>query len=63
MLGEFDSASAESCRALIDLLDRQQERMAPHFDQVRGWLKFIDESRMRLPEALKAAELLKMDNE
>ena len=63
MLGEFDSASGESCRALIDLLDQQQERITPHFERIMGWLRFIHECRMKLPEVLKDAELLEMDNE
>jgi hypothetical protein len=58
MLGEFDSASVESCRELIDLLDQQQERIAPHFDGILGLLRLLDESRMKLVEALKDGELL-----
>lgn len=63
MLGEFDSASVESCRALIDLLDRQDERITPHFERVMGWLRFLHECRMNLPEALEAGKLLERDNE
>lgn len=63
MLGEFDSASVESCRALIDLLDQQQERIAPHFDRVLGWLKTLQEGQMILLEALKDGELLESDSE
>lgn len=58
MLGEFDSASVESCRALIDLLDQQQERIAPHFDQVMGCLKVLQEGRINLLELLKDGKLL-----
>jgi hypothetical protein len=63
MLGEFDSASVESCRALIDLLDKQQELIAPHFDRIMGWLKSLDEGRMKLLEALENGKLLETDNE
>ena len=63
MLGEFDSASVESCRALIDLLDKQQELIAPHFDRIMGWLKSLDEGRRILLEALKDGKLLEVDNE
>jgi hypothetical protein len=63
MLSEFDSASVESCRALIDLLDRQHERITPHFELVMGWLRFLHECRMNLPEALEAGKLLERDNE
>ncbi|MGB7923540.1 MAG: hypothetical protein WCF57_09880 [Pyrinomonadaceae bacterium] len=63
MLGEFDSASAESCRSLIDLLDQQQERITPHFDRIMGWLRFLSEGQMKLLEALKDGKLLEMDNE
>jgi hypothetical protein len=58
MLGEFDSASVESCRELIDLLDQQHERIIPHFDGILGLLRSLDESRMKLVEALKDGELL-----
>jgi hypothetical protein len=58
MLGEFDSASVESCRELIDLLDQQHERIIPHFDGILRLLRFLDESRMKLVEALKDGELL-----
>ena len=63
MLGEFDSASVESCRALIDLLDQQNERITPHFKRVMGWLRFLHECRMNLPEVLKDGNLLERDNE
>jgi hypothetical protein len=63
MLGEFDSASVESCRALIDLLDRQDERITPHFEQIMGWLRFLHECRMKLPEVLEDSKLLERDNE
>lgn len=41
MLGEFDSSSVESCMALIDLLDQQDERIAPHFERIMGWLRSL----------------------
>ena len=63
MLGEFDSASVESCRELIALLDQQQERMNPHFEQVMGWLKTLHEGQMILLEALKDGRLLEIDSE
>jgi hypothetical protein len=63
MLGEFDSASVESFRALIDLLDQQHERIAPHFEQIMGWLRFLHEGRMIILEALKDGKLLESDNE
>jgi hypothetical protein len=63
MLGEFDSASVECCRALIDLLDQQQERIAPHFDRIMGWLKTLHEGQMILLEALKDGKLLESDSE
>jgi hypothetical protein len=63
MLGEFDSASVESCRSLIDLLDQQQERIAPHFEQIMGWLKTLHESRMAILELLQDGKLLESDSE
>jgi hypothetical protein len=63
MLGEFDSSSVESCRALIDLLDQQQERIDPHFERIMGWLRSLHEMQMMLQEVLKDGRLLEMDNE
>jgi len=63
MLGEFDSASVESCRVLIDLLDQQQERIAPHFERIMGWLKSLHEGQMILLEVLKDGKLLESDSE
>jgi hypothetical protein len=63
MLGEFDSASVESCRALIDLLDQQQERIAPHFERIMGWLRSLHEGHMIFLEALKDGKLLVSDIE
>lgn len=63
MLGEFDSASVESCRALIDLLDQQQERIAPQFDRIMGWLKSLHEGQMKFLEALEDGKLLASDSE
>jgi hypothetical protein len=63
MLGEFDSASVESCRALIDLLDQQQERIDPHFERIMGWLRTLHEGQMILLEALKDGKLLEIDSE
>lgn len=62
MLGDFNSASVESCRALIDLLDQQQERIAPHFDRIMGWLKALQEGQMILLEALKDGKLQESDS-
>lgn len=63
MLGEFDSASVESCRALINLLNQQQERIAPHFERIMGWLRSLHEGQMILLEALKDGKLLESDSE
>jgi hypothetical protein len=63
MLGEFDSTSVESCRALIDLLDQQQERIAPHFERIMGWLRSLHEGQMILLEVLKEGKLLESDSE
>lgn len=63
MLGEFDSASVESCRALIDLLDQQQERIDPHFERVMGWLRSLHEGQMIILEALQDGKLLEVDSE
>ena len=63
MLSEFDSASVESCRALIDLLDQQQERIAPHFERIMGWLRGLHEGQMILQEALKDGKLLESESE
>lgn len=63
MLGEFDSASVESCRALINLLDQQQERIAPHFERIMGWLRSLHEGQMNLLEALKDGKILESDIE
>lgn len=63
MLGEFDSASVESCRALIDLLDQQAERIAPHFERILGWLRTLHEGQMVLLEVLKDGKLLESDSE
>ncbi|HEX8633969.1 MAG TPA: hypothetical protein VF703_07430 [Pyrinomonadaceae bacterium] len=63
MLGEFDSASVESCRALINLLDQQQERIAPHFERIMGWLRRLHEGQMILLEVLKDGKLLESDDE
>ena len=63
MLVEFDSASVESCRALIDLLDQQQERIDLHFERIMGWLRSLHEGRMILLEALKDGKLLESDSE
>jgi hypothetical protein len=61
MLGEFDSASVESCRALSDLLDQQQERLTPHFERIMGWLRSLHECRMKLLEALEDGKLLELE--
>jgi hypothetical protein len=63
MLGEFDSTSVESCRALIDLLDQQQERIDPHFERIMGWLRTLHEGQMILLEVLKDGKLLESDSE
>lgn len=63
LLGEFDSASVESCITLIDLLDQQQERIAPHFERIMGWLGSLHEGQMILLEALKDGKLLENDSE
>jgi hypothetical protein len=63
MLGEFDSASVESCRVLIDLLDQQQERIAPHFERIMGWLTSLHEGQVILLEVLKDGKLLESDSE
>jgi hypothetical protein len=63
MLGEFDSASVESCRALVNLLDQQQERIAPHFERIMGWLRSLHEGQMILLEVLKDGKLLESDGE
>lgn len=63
MLAEFDSASVESCRALNDLLDQQHEHITPHFEQIMGWLRFLHECQMKLPEVLEDGKLLERDNE
>ena len=63
MLGEFDSASVESCRALIALLDQQQERIDPHFERIMGWLRTLHEGQTILLEALKDGTLLEGDSE
>jgi hypothetical protein len=63
MLGEFDSASVEDCRALIALLDQQQERIAPHFERIMGWLRTLHEGHMKFLEVLKDGTLLEWDNE
>lgn len=63
MLGEFDSVSAESCRALIDLLDQQQERIDPHFERIMGWLRTLHEGQMIHLEVLKEGKLLESDSE
>lgn len=63
MLGEFDSTSVESCRALIALLDQQQERIDPHFERVMGWLRSLYEGQMKLMEVLKDSQLLEIDSE
>jgi hypothetical protein len=63
MLGEFDSSSVESCRALIDLLDKQQELIAPHFERIMGWLRIAHEGQRQFLEALKDGKLFEMDNE
>ena len=63
MLGEFDSASVESCRALIDILDQQDERINPHFERIMGWLRSLHEGRMILLEVLKDGKLLESDSE
>jgi hypothetical protein len=63
MLGEFDSASIESCRALIDLLDQQDERIAPHFERMMGWLRTLHEGQKTLLEILKDGRLLESDSE
>lgn len=43
MLSDFDSASVEGCRQLIDYLDGQHERLTPQFDRVMEWLKILDD--------------------
>jgi hypothetical protein len=63
LLGEFDSASVESCRALIVLLDQQQEFIAPHFERIMDWLKTLHEGRMAILEVLKDGKLLESDSE
>ena len=52
MLSDFDSASVESCRTLIDYLDGQHERITPQFDRVMGWLKFLDEGQRIVSEVM-----------
>lgn len=63
MLGEFESASVESCRAMIALLDQQDERISPYFERLMRLLRSLDEGQMIFLEVLKEGKLLEMDNE
>jgi hypothetical protein len=48
---------------LIDLLDQQQERIAPHFERIMGWLTSLHEGQVILLEVLKDGKLLESDSE
>lgn len=57
MLAEFDSKSVEGCRAMIDSLDQQQERIAPHCERIMGWMRSLREGQTKLLEALQDGKL------
>jgi hypothetical protein len=63
MLGEFDSASVESCRAMIDLLDQQQERISPYYERIMDWLRVLHQGQRIFLELLEDGKLLEWDNE